>query len=220
MSIDNSLNKNPSFKIETDFLQSGYEFIAGIDEAGRGALAGPLSVALVIFPKEYFKMPTPFLDEVVDSKKINFKKRIQLYEVVKEKSLFCEYIHIPSNIVDEMNVNSATEFAIKKLFKRVQNSCDYLLLDGTFKFDLPIKYSSIKKGDSISKSIAAASICAKVTRDLYMIKIAEQYPEYHFEKHFGYGTASHRETIRNNGGTPIHRVTYNPLKNMLKENEN
>ena len=189
--------------------------IAGADEAGRGSLAGPLSVGLVIFDSSMFSSPVPEdLLSVQDSKKLSPARRSEALPLVERiaRVALCE--HVDADIVDRLNPNRATKYALDALLERSPVKPDLLLMDGTFKFDFSCSYRAVKKGDSLSMSIAAASIVAKVTRDCLMDSLDPLYPDYCFSVHKGYGTALHLEKIRAHGPSPIHRRSYEPVKSM------
>jgi ribonuclease HII len=206
----------PSFEIEAGLFREGHRIIAGADEAGRGSLAGPLSVGLVVFDASLFSAaPADALSLIQDSKKLTPQRRsdaLRLIESIACVSL-CE--HVPADIVDRLNPNRATKYALDRLLERSQIKPDLLLMDGTFRFDFNCAYRAVKKGDSLSLSIAAASIVAKVTRDELMVSLDPSYPGYEFAVHKGYGTALHLEKIRALGPSPIHRRSYEPVKSML-----
>lgn len=211
-----SETKLPSFSIEKQFCTENVEYIAGVDEAGRGALAGPLGVGLVIYKKSYFDSQlSEEFQSINDSKKLNLEKREQAFQVIKKNALISLYTSIPVEIIDKENINNATFIAIKELVKKSQIKPDLILMDGNFKFNFNVPIYSIKKGDQLSLSIASASIVAKVTRDKLMHDYDKMYPEYGLKKHKGYGTSFHREKILELGGTPIHRTSYDPLKTMI-----
>jgi len=205
----------PSFDLEKDLIKKGHLIIGGIDEAGRGSLAGPLSVAMVIFSVDFITQPFDEKNLINDSKKLSLKGRIAALEYIEEKSSSHNHVFISHEIIDKININRATELAIVELYDQADIKPDILLMDGNFKFNLPVQYLSIKKGDSSSISIAAASIVAKVIRDQYMEKIDETYPVYGFQKHKGYGTAIHRKAIAEKGYCDIHRKSYEPVKSMV-----
>ena len=202
----------PNFQIERELLTQGHKIIAGIDEAGRGSLVGPLTVGLTIYSQETIHSTNLELD---DSKKLSLKSRLKAYEIIKSTAVISQTFSASHEIVDELNVNKATEYAIISLLDIIKIVPDILIIDGNMKFNLPIPYVSIKKGDSKSLSIASASIMAKVTRDNLLIDYAKQYPEYDLDKNMGYGTKAHQEVIHKLGGSPIHRRTYDPLKTIL-----
>lgn len=205
-------------KIEEELYTSGIKSIAGIDEAGRGPLAGPVVVACVVMPRE------SMIEGVNDSKKVSEKKREKLYEEITKEALGYGVGIISQEEIDKVNILNATKegltLAIKELEKDLQNKKrefekpEIILVDALTKIDTDhIPYKSIIKGDSKSYSIAAASIIAKVTRDRIMRQWDEVYPMYGFEKHKGYGTAAHIEAIREYGLCPLHRRSF--VKNIV-----
>ncbi len=210
------MGAKPDFAIENEECIKGCNIIAGIDEAGRGSLAGPLSVSMVIYPAEYFNNPPEEIQCYVDdSKKLTHKKRLQAKEIITRFCLWWDCILIPPEIIDQKNINGATYVAITSLLQQCHYTPDMLLIDGNFSFPLSLPYRSIVKGDCYSLSIASASIIAKVTRDEYMIHINPQYPEYGFEHHKGYATAEHINAIKKYGPSPLHRRTYEPVASLL-----
>lgn len=195
-------------KYENEALAEGYEIVCGIDEAGRGPLAGPVCAACVVLPKG------AVLEGVNDSKKLTEKKREQLYDVIIEQALDYGIAFASEKEIDEINILQATFLAMRRAFgdlKKVKP--DIALIDGNRSPSLGIAERTIVKGDANSANIAAASILAKVTRDRYMLQMAEKYPEYQFEKHKGYGTKLHYEMIEKYGVCELHRKTF--LKKVL-----
>jgi ribonuclease HII len=183
----------------------------GVDEAGRGPWAGPVVAACVILDSDI-----PRLDEINDSKSISEKKRKELYEIIKEHSIYG--IGVASNIeIDKLGIVKATELAVKRAIEHMPQKPSFLLVDGRDKFDLPIKFKSIINGDKKVKSIAAASILAKVWRDEYMKLANDIYPQYGFEKHKGYGTKLHTEMLKKHGICEIHRLSYKPIQKIIEE---
>ncbi len=179
---------------------------AGVDEAGRGPWAGPVVAACVILNGDI-----PHLNEIDDSKKLTSKKRKELYELIKSNSLYG--IGMASNVeIDRLGIVKATELAVKRALENMPQKPDFLLIDGRDKFELPVKYKTIIGGDSKVKSIAAASILAKVWRDELMCLMADMYPGYGFEKHKGYGTSEHKKALERIGVSPIHRLSFKPVK--------
>lgn len=194
-------------KYENDLFDKGLKLIAGVDEAGRGPLAGPVYAAAVIFPKG------TVIEGINDSKKISAQKREELYEVIIEKALYYSISSVSPEEIDNINISNASMKAMGKAVLGLDKKPDYLLVDGNnFNQNLSIPYTCIIKGDSLSISIAAASILAKVSRDRLMVKYDSEYPEYGFLKHKGYGTKEHIEMIKKYGLTPIHRKTF--VKNI------
>lgn len=192
---------------ENKAYDEGFLTVCGIDEAGRGPLAGPVYAAAVILPKGHI------VEGVNDSKKLSEKKRDLLFDRIVDECL-CYNIGIATEKeIDEINILQATFLAMRRAVDGLTVKPDIALIDGNKKPGLDIAQWDIVKGDSKSASIAAASIIAKVSRDRYMLEIAEKYPEYQFEKHKGYGTKLHYEMIEKYGVSPIHRKTF--LKKIL-----
>ena len=186
-----------------------YEYIAGVDEAGRGPLAGPVYAAAVILK------PVARIDGINDSKKLSEKKREELYDVIIENSIAYAVYSIDEKTIDEVNILNATHMAMNGAVNSLSVRPDFVLIDGNSIKNMTLPHETIVKGDAKSISIAAASILAKVSRDRYIIKMAEKYPEYGFEKHKGYGTKAHTEAILKYGPCEIHRKTF--LKKLLGE---
>ncbi len=192
---------------EKIYSEDGGKIVCGIDEAGRGPLAGPVCAAAVILPQG------ALIDGVNDSKKLSAKKRDYLYEIIKEKALCYSISFASVEEIDSLNILNATFLAMKKAVEGLKIKPDFALIDGNMCPDLSIPAKAIVKGDSLSESIACASILAKVTRDRLMIKEAEKYSVYKFENHKGYGTKQHIEMIKKYGPSLIHRKTF--LKKIL-----
>ena len=196
--------------VENELYEKGIQLIAGIDEAGRGPLAGPVVVACCIMPKE------SLIEGVNDSKKISEKKREKIYEQIIDEAISYGVAIIGQREIDEINILQATKkgltIAIQEAEKKAKP--DVILVDALTKIDTDgIPYKSIIHGDAISYSIACASIIAKVTRDRMMREWDEVYPEYAFGKHKGYGTAAHIQAIKEYGPCPLHRRTF--IKNFI-----
>lgn len=192
---------------EMEIRAKGFTAVCGIDEAGRGPLAGPVVAAAVILP-EGIQLPG-----VNDSKKITEKKREILFDFVKEHALAYGIGEASETEIDEINILQATFLAMRRAVEALQLSADYALVDGNRIQGLPIPAETVIGGDGKVLSIAAASILAKVTRDRYIRDMAAQYPEYGFEKHKGYGTKAHYSAIEQYGICPLHRKTF--LKKVL-----
>lgn len=190
------------WEIERRAKAEGFSAICGIDEAGRGPLAGPVCAAAVILP---FGCE---IDGLNDSKKLTEKKREALFEVVQERALAYSIALVDHKTIDEINILEATFLAMRQAAEGLQIPADYALVDGNRSKGLSIPHVCVVGGDAKSPSIAAASILAKVTRDRLMLDYAAQYPEYLFEKHKGYGTKAHYEAILAHGPSPIHRMTF------------
>jgi ribonuclease HII len=210
----------PDFSMELEMLEKGHLIIAGIDEAGRGALAGPLSVGCTVYAADFIRNPDGAIFSTVnDSKLLTPSRRNLALQYIRRHSLFWKAQMVSHSTVDRLNINGATEYAIKKLLADMPHKPDIILLDGNFSFDLGIPSISVKKGDRRSLSIASASIAAKVTRDGIMERFAEIYPGYDFDASKGYGTLRHREALEKSGGCPIHRRSYEPLKSLLSQRD-
>jgi ribonuclease HII len=187
----------------------GYRCIAGVDEAGRGCLAGPVVAAAVVLPRDGIE------ERLYDSKKIPPKKREHLYEVILSKAFGIGIGVIPQEEVDLLNILRAT---LKAMFAAVENlplSPDFILIDGLQGPVLPVPQKPIPKGDQLSISIAAASIVAKVTRDRLMLDYHQKYPQYNFAKHKGYGTEDHLKAIKKFGICDLHRKTFRGVKEYV-----
>ena len=188
----------------------GFLSIADIDEAGRGPLAGPVVSAAVILPKS-------FTDErVTDSKKLTHKKRDVLFDIINKHAVSVGIGIVSPEQIDDINILQASLLSMVIAVDRLQQTPDYLLIDGIFKIDSELPQEVIKKGDSLSISIAAASIIAKVTRDRIMLGYDEKYPQYGFAKHKGYPTKAHKEAIREYGVCPIHRKSFKGVKEFCR----
>jgi ribonuclease HII len=190
--------------------EGGYHVIAGIDEAGRGPLAGPVVAASCLFDDNII------IDGVNDSKKLAPKKRRYLYEQIIQKASYGVGI-IDRDVIDSINIYQATIQAMRQAVDNMPVNPDYLLVDGLALFYPGVESEKIIKGDSKSISIAAASIIAKETRDDIMRKYHERWPEYGFEQHKGYGTKQHIAAIEKYGPCPIHRRSFEPIKSLMEE---
>ena len=187
---------------ENIFYKEGYQTIAGVDEAGRGPLAGPVCAAAVIFPKDVW------IPEINDSKKLSESKREALFPIIIEQALAYGIAFVDEKRIDEINILNATFEAMKAAVDALQIRPDFVFIDGNRIKGIDIPHQCIVKGDTLSMSIAAASILAKVSRDRLMKQLDEKYPEYHFKKHKGYGTKEHIERILQYGPSEIHRKTF------------
>ena len=195
-------NEDEKLQFERMLLEKGYRFIAGVDEVGRGPLAGPVVCSAVIMPLD------DLIEGVDDSKKLSAKKREELAEKIKEKALCYTLIEVGEKTIDEINILQATRLGMKKAIEGLSISPDIVLTDGNMTIDIPFKQKSIIGGDALSYSIGSASILAKVYRDKLMDDFAEKYPYYAFEKNKGYGTKAHIDGIKEHGLCPIHRKTF------------
>ncbi len=206
--------KPSSNKIEKKLIENGHSFIAGVDEVGRGPLAGPVVACAVIFPKKFFNISPSF--RLFDSKKISDKKRRFLMEKIKKESLCFAISSVSQKIIDKINIHNASLLAMKKAILKLKIQPDVLLIDGihhVFKTGADNKGIKIKEktfigGDEKIFSISAASIAAKVWRDDLMIEMDRRYPVYNFKKNKGYGTKEHFEKIKKHGISKIHRKTF------------
>ena len=190
------------WEIENSLYAEGYKMICGVDEAGRGPLAGPVCAAAVILPKG---LELPGLN---DSKKLTDKKRRELFPLIKEQAIAYGIGLASHEEIDEINILQATYLAMERAIAQLEGKADFALIDGNRAKDFGLPVRTVVKGDSLSASIAAASILAKVTRDDIMLELAETYPEYGFEIHKGYGTKAHYDALRLHGHSPIHRMTF------------
>lgn len=186
----------------------GYKAICGVDEAGRGPLAGPVCAAAVILP------PNTIIDGVNDSKKLTEKKREALFDVIKETAVSYSIAYASIEEIESINILNATMLAMKRAVEGLEVKADYAMIDGNKMPSLDIDGETIVKGDAKSMSIACASILAKVSRDRLLYEYAKEYPQYQFDKHKGYGTAAHREAILKYGPCPYHRMSF--LKKIKK----
>ena len=191
---------------ERDFYTDNVKLIAGIDEAGRGPLAGPVVVASVIMPKDNL------LEEVNDSKKLTEKKRERLFDEIKELAIDYHVEIISEKVIDEINILNATKLGMKNCIEKLSKTPDLVLIDAV-KIESDVPTISLIHGDALSYNIACASILAKVTRDRLMVELDEKYPEYNFKKHKGYGTKEHIENLKKYGKCEIHRDTF--IKNFV-----
>ena len=180
----------------------GLHLICGVDEAGRGPLAGPVCAAAVILP-EHLQIPG-----LNDSKKLTDKKRRELFPIIQEQAVAWGIGLASETEIDEINILRATFLAMRRALEQLNARPEIALIDGNRETDFGLPVKTVVKGDSLSANIAAASVLAKVTRDNIMVEMAEQYPEYGFEIHKGYGTKAHYEALRTYGPCPIHRKTF------------
>lgn len=196
---------------ENEAKSKGYNIICGVDEAGRGPLAGPVFAAAVILPEGHI------IEGVNDSKKLSEKKRDALYDKIIDECV-CYAVGIATEKeIDEINILQATFLAMKRAVEGLEIKPELALVDGNRVPPLDMDVETIVKGDGKSASIAAASIIAKVSRDRYMLELAKQYPQYEFERHKGYPTKLHYEKIKEYGISDVHRISF--LKKVLENNE-
>ncbi len=197
------------YTFEHQAHEQGFEIVCGVDEAGRGPLAGPVCAAAVILPDGLV------IEGLDDSKKLTEKKRDMLYDIICEEAIAYGIAFASVEEIEEMNILQATFLAMKRAVESLNVKPDLALVDGNQKPSLDIQARTLVKGDAKSPSIAAASILAKVTRDRLMTEIAEEYPQYEFPKHKGYGTKLHYEKIMEHGISPVHRRSF--LKKITGE---
>lgn len=190
------------WEFENKYLEAGYQNICGVDEAGRGPLAGPVCAAAVILP---VNIEIPGLN---DSKKLTDKKRRELFPVICENAIAYSIAFADHKEIDEINILQATYLTMERAINNLSVKADFALIDGNRAKDFGIPVETVVGGDGRSASIAAASILAKVTRDDYMLEMAENYPQYGFEIHKGYGTKAHYSALTEFGPCPIHRMTF------------
>ena len=192
--------------LENEIYAEGYKLICGVDEAGRGPLAGPVCAAAVILPRG---LDIPGLN---DSKKLSEKKRDELFELIKDEAVCYGIAFASVEEIEEHNILEATFIAMNRAISQLEPKPELALIDGNRTKGIELASRSVVKGDSKCADIAAASILAKVSRDRYMLSMAEKFPQYHFEKHKGYGTKLHYEALREFGPSEIHRLSF--LKKM------
>ena len=197
------------WQIEQSIFEGGIELIAGVDEAGRGPLAGPVVAAAVMVPKGHV-----FESKVTDSKKLSASQRQRAYKEIRVKCVFA-FAVVSEKQIDEYNILQASLLAMANAVNKLTKTPEWVLIDGTHKPNIKFPSQTIIQGDVKSISIAAASIVAKVVRDNLMLEYDKQYPEYGFASHKGYGTKSHLQAIFQFGSCPIHRKTFQPIKGIL-----
>lgn len=193
----------PDLELEKEVLKRGYSFVCGVDEAGRGPLAGPVCAAAVILD------PNTELEGVNDSKKLSEKKREALFDVICQKAVAYSIAFATVEEIEEVNILNATYLAMNRAIEGLEIKADFALIDGNrVPKDIKIDCETVIKGDAKSLSVAAASILAKVTRDRLLLEYDKKYPQYNFAKHKGYGTAEHMEAIRKYGVSEVHRPSF------------
>ncbi len=193
---------------EKKYIAQGCKYICGVDEVGRGPLAGPVTVTAIIMDLD------KIVDGVDDSKKVSEKKREELFDLIIESSICHSTVSVENDVIDEINILNATKEAMKRAIMTLPIKPDIVLIDAV-KLDIPYKTHSIIKGDELSYSIGSASIVAKVTRDRMMREYDKLYPEYGFESNKGYGSTKHIDAIRALGATPLHRKTF--IRNFVSD---
>jgi ribonuclease HII len=196
------MSERTMWEIEDSLYENGVQIICGVDEAGRGPLAGPVCAAAVILPHH------TVIPGLNDSKKLTDKRRRELYPLIKEKALAYGIAFADHGEIDKINILQATYLAMERAIGQLSVRPDIALIDGNRAKDFGLPVKTVVHGDSLSANIAAASILAKVTRDDVMLLMAEDYPQYSFEVHKGYGTKAHYEALAQHGPCPIHRMTF------------
>ena len=198
---------------ENEARSNGFKLIAGGDEAGRGPWAGPVTAAMVILPDE------PCIIGLNDSKKLTRNQRKELFEEIKAKAVAYGIGWASPEEIDRINILEATRLAFKRAFEQLNPSPDYVLLDFIKLPWLTLPHRAFPKGETLSASVAAASILAKEARDIEMERLALEYPNYGFDNHKGYGTAAHQEALKKYGPCPLHRMSFKPIKALLEKPE-
>ena len=196
------MSEKNMWQFEEELFAQGYQLVCGVDEAGRGPLAGPVCAAAVILPPH---LEIPGLD---DSKKLSDKRRRELFPIIKEQAIAYGIGLASHEEIDEINILQATYLAMERALAQLTETPEYVLIDGNRAKDFGLPVKTVVKGDSLSANIAAASVLAKVTRDMLMEEAALEYPGYGFEIHKGYGTRAHYDALRELGASKIHRMTF------------
>lgn len=208
-----------NLETESKFFDLGYNLVGGVDEAGRGPLAGPVVAACVVIGRD-FRLDHDDLALVADSKKLSAKRRERLFRVIREKALAVEIGIVDNQTIDRINILQASFLAMRRAISKLSVEPDYIILDGAFKIPkLNKPQTAIVKGDATVFCVAAASIIAKVSRDWLMSELDKKYPDYGFAKHKGYGTKLHLDRIAAHGPCPIHRSSFRPIKEIWPENK-
>jgi len=208
----------PDIKLESKLWKKGFKYVVGIDEAGRGPLAGPVSAGAVVIDEN-----TQLHPYVRDSKKMSKKQREEVFEYIKENCIAYGVCMIGPSVIDTLGIQTAVQMAMEGALKQVEEKlgkkADYLIVDGVNVATITgYHMEKIKGGDIKHYSISAGSILAKVTRDRYMREVSLKYPEYCFEKHVGYGTKLHMDMLQRYGPCPIHRKSFSPVRKLLTKN--
>ena len=195
---------------ERTLHERGFALVAGVDEAGRGPLAGPVFAAAVIMSGD------KYIPDIKDSKKLSEKKREKVFDYITENADYYAIASVDEREIDEINILNATHKAMNSAVDSLAVKPDFVLIDGNSIKNMAVPHETVVKGDAKVFCIAAASILAKVSRDRYILRLSEEFPKYGFDKHKGYGTAQHIEALKKFGPCPIHRKTF--LKKILGEN--
>jgi ribonuclease HII len=207
-----ALSQFPNQDEENKLKAQGYEFVAGIDEVGRGALAGPVIAGAVILPH---KANLPWFGLVRDSKELNSGRRESLFDLINKEAIAVGIGIVPSQVIDSVNILKATRIAMMQAVEKLSQQPNFLLIDRIGLSQCPIPQRGITRGDKVCLSIACASIIAKVTRDHIMEEFDKTYPGYGFARHKGYGTGSHLSCLQKLGPSPIHRLYFAPVRNIV-----
>lgn len=192
----------PDYSIEHEYYEKGFKVVCGVDEAGRGPLCGPVVAAACVLPEGLY------IEGLNDSKKLTEKKREALFEIICESAVTYSIAQASVEEIDSMNILEADLLAMRRAIEGLSPAADIALIDGNIARDFPIPASAVVKGDSVSMSIAAASVLAKVTRDRMCLELDKMYPEYGIAKHKGYGTKVHMDALKKYGPSPIHRKQF------------
>lgn len=208
--------QRPTFIEEKRLVEQGYRYIAGVDEVGRGPLAGPTVAAAVILPPD---LEAPWLHLVRDSKRLTSRGRESLFPLIEETAIATGIGYSQPDEIDAHGIAKAVRMAMCSAIENLPQPPDFLLIDFLALYDLAIPQKSIVKGDGISVSIACASIIAKVTRDRIMIALDKQYPNYGFARHKGYMTREHTESLRRFGACPAHRKSFAPVREAINQGD-
>jgi ribonuclease HII len=210
--FDKDMSQLPNLDHENELESQGYEFIAGIDEVGRGALAGPVVASAVILPRS---TSLPWFELVRDSKELNSGKRDSLFDLITKAAVAVGIGVVPPQVIDSINILKATRLAMIQAVEKLLTQPTFLLIDRITLPQCPIPQRGITRGDKLCLSIACASIIAKVTRDHIMEESAQVYPDYGFAQHKGYGTRKHISCLQELGPSPIHRLYFAPVRNAI-----
>lgn len=205
---------NPTFKQENQLRKKGYKLIAGVDEVGRGALAGPIVAVAVILPKDFR------VGGIKDSKLLTPRQREELYFIICDRAVATCVAFISHKMIDKRGIAWANKMVIKRALCKMKPLPDFALVDAMLIDGLAMPTKSIIRGDRLVKSIAAASIVAKVTRDKYLVKQDKKYPQYGFARHKGYGTKFHRDMLCEHGPCEVHRKSFGPVRALLGNEKN
>jgi ribonuclease HII len=208
----NALPRSPNFDHENELKSQGYELIAGVDEVGRGALAGPVVASAIILPHP---ANLPWLGLVRDSKQLNSRRRELLFELINKEAVAVGIGIVSSQVIDSINILRATKLAMMQAVEKLPEQPSFLIIDRVTLSQCSIPQRGITKGDKLCLSIACASVIAKVTRDRMMVQFDQIYHGYGFAQHKGYGTGKHISCLQKLGPSPIHRLYFSPVRNLI-----